>query len=227
MKQFSIKLESDDNKFKEIVTFEMPPEGWARALRFLQATERLRSTRFVQDEMGGSISVTLSAERGLSSCARDIDEDAVGNMLMKIRPFILQNDPDVNFHNIISLLSRYVAHSPLRGELKSFATVFRLQGMQFAEYFGALGRPPMTIDEVMAWLNAVEYHPDPEKRRTVVQELGLFGRDRNGLPVALYAVVEMLKAILALSDFIETLAEFNNSENPVIVPAQWLQEGGA
>ena len=223
-KQFAIKFASDDNSFDEAVAFEMPLEDWARALRFWHAAERLWNTRFVQDEMGGSISLTLSVESGLSSRAKDIDDEAVGNMLMKIRPFILQNEPDVNFHNIIKLLSRYAAHPFLRRELTSFATVYRLQRMQFAKCFEALGRPPMTVDEVMAWLNSFEYHFDPKKRRTVEQTLGLFGRDRNGLPVVLFAVVEMLHAILALSDFIETLAEFNNSEKAVVVPAKWLQE---
>ena len=161
-----------------------------------------------------SIFFTLSAERGISSPVRDINDEAVVNMLMKIRPFIVQNEPDVNFHNIVEFLSRYVAHSFLCRELKSFATVFRLHRMQFTKRFGALGRPPITVDDVMAWLNSFEYHFNPEKRRTVEQTLGLFGRNGNGLPVVLFAVVEMLHAIFSLSDFIETLAEFNNSEKP-------------
>ncbi|WP_037311509.1 hypothetical protein [Ruegeria halocynthiae] len=223
MKSFTILLRAEDNSAQTIAEFFVPSEEWDRALRFVQEANALRNTAFVQKEMGGSINLTVSRNHGISSKAREVDPEAVGNMLMKLRPFVLQKDQDVSFYAMAKVLKRYADHAFLRKQIDDAKSIFDLKRMQGARIFTPLGLPPVDNRSVMDWLNAFHYHRELKKREAVMESLGIFGKDKNGQPVVLFAIVEMIEAIQHLSDLIETLALHADGTKPVTVPPEWFE----
>ena len=235
MEHFFINFKSDfGTNFNDVALFEIPDSDWQHIINFLNEAQKLRNTKFVQAKMGGSISMTFldgfihtSGDnttifyRNIKSSVEDIDDEAVGNMLLKVRPFILQKE-DINFFRINKLLKRYIDNFFLRRELEILKNKFELRRIQFVEAFKDLGQPPLTFQEIMDWLHTFQYHRDIRKIQVIKNKFGLFKDDRDGLPVFLFSFVEILQAILDLESFIKTLIEFNNSEKAVTVPTEWF-----
>ena len=67
------------------------------------------------------------------------------------------------------------------------------------------GRPPLSHAVVMDWLNSFQYHFDSEKRVKVLEDLGPFADFQDGMNVALFSLVDMVQAVLGVSDVIKTL----------------------
>jgi hypothetical protein len=173
--------------------------------------------------MGGSLSITISRDKGVFSDARQVDEDATAHMLMRLRPFIL-NDERTNFRKIKNILSRRAEHPPFRKHISEISDTFELKRIQFVKSFSALGAPPLTVENVMDWLNSYEHHRDKEKQQKASNALGVFGVVQNGKAAFLFSAVEMLRAILDLSDFIETLAECMRGNMIIRFPSAWVHE---
>ena len=191
---------------KEAISFSMPVDEWRRILKFRAEAEKLRKTSFVRNGMGGSISIAFSDNGEIRSNVKPVDEDPTSNMFMKLRPFIL-NDEDTNFYQIRNILARYSKNGPLNEQLKSIKNRFELQQIQNIESFNDFGNHLRTFKSVMDWLNAFEYHRDQEKQKRVMTELGGFGDEQDGRQVVLFSVVEIIAAILMLSDVANGISE--------------------
>jgi hypothetical protein len=77
----------------------------------------------------------------------------------------------------------------------------------------------------MDWLNGFEYHQDLKKRERVLKDFGLFWNSQDGLPIMLFAMVDMIKAIFSLADLVETLVQVQEGKrSEVSCPPSWLQE---
>ncbi|CAN1605101.1 protein of unknown function [Pseudomonas mediterranea] len=77
---------------REAVAFTIPERDWALLKEFWQRAEVLRSTRFVQEQRGGSISIKLSLGQPVRLGSERLDEEPIWAMLLKLRPFVLQNE---------------------------------------------------------------------------------------------------------------------------------------
>ena len=67
------------------------------------------------------------------------------------------------------------------------------------------GRPPLSYQVVMDWLNSYQYHFDSAKRAAIERDVGSLGNVQNGVGAVLIALVEMIQSSLSTGDFIETL----------------------
>lgn len=199
-------LKSGDGLFQEAVTCEFGVAEWAQLREFYANAEQLRSTRFVQNRHGGSVSVTWRAGLGATSRSKEIETDDVWAMLLKLRPFVLQKE-SCNFLRTRKLLTRRINHRAIRAHLDEVRRIFELELLRNVVGIRGPGRNPLSVEVVMDWLNAFEYHKDQGKRTAVARDLGIFGTDRDGLPLVLVSLVEIIKAVLALSDFVEALFE--------------------
>lgn len=220
MPDFKLQLLFEETKTTELVEISMPEEEWEIIERFQSEVKRLEATRFVQEGLGGSLSLTFHHEKGTSSKADSYDEEATGNMLLRLRPLVLQSE-DTYFYKVLRRLNRYSIHQAMRDHLLDIQKLFELQVVQpFSVFAPVLGRPPMKVDEVLSWLNAYEYHRDISKQKASREMLGTFGRDRDGAPAVLFSLVEMIKAIQRLNQYIETLVKFDKSDEPIVVKQQ-------
>ena len=74
---------------REAVAFTIPERDWAHLKEFWQRAEVLRSTRFVQEQRGGSISIKSSLGHPVRLGSERLDEELIWTILLKLRPFVL------------------------------------------------------------------------------------------------------------------------------------------
>lgn len=220
---FDVELVSPARSERASCVF--PRAEWDILRDFHRDAEVLRGTRFVRNGRGGSISVTVNAE-GVTSTPTLPDDEEIWAMLMKLRPFVLSNEPH-NFHRTRSLLGRRLTHRAFRMQLRDIKNGFSLKTIQQKLRISMGGTHLLSDKVVMDWLNAFEYHRDPEKRESALDALGFFAQHKNGLGVVLFALTVKVKSILALGDLIETLMLVERSEMiEITCPADFLEEAG-
>lgn len=219
-------LQSDgDEPKQESVEITIPDDEWKHLLLFHNEVERLRATKFVQHKSGGEIKFIYQESHGLKSNAQQYDQDEVGAMLLKLRPFILQKKEPFQFGKIKNILKQRLDHFAFQNHLDVLHSFFSLQQIQKKMQISGPGRPPLSFDVVKDWLNAYEYHRDINAQRKVENDLGILGLDQSGLPFILVPITEMIKAILSLGDLVETLMEVEAGKNDIIkCPKEWLLE---
>lgn len=222
MVNLTIILLSTDGSKRESIRCNFPSDEWNAVVNFHADVELLRSTKYVQRERGGTIALSLKAGQSPISKAPTLDSDDVWSMLLKLRPFLLQ-DEDHYFYSFKKLLERRLHHHPaFLKHLNEIKAHFELQHMQKRVNLHGPGRPPLSKAVVMDWLNATEYHKNSEKRRIVKEDLGIFGDDQNGRPIVLFALTDMIQAILSLGDFAETLLEAADGNNVITCPPEFF-----
>lgn len=221
MALLTIRLLTDDGSRVEAISYEIPDDEWQRLQRFHGEVERLRSTKFVQNSRGGQIAIKWEAGSHLKSNANPVDTDEAGAMLLKLRPFVL-NDEECYFHRVKKLLKRRLEHDAFRRCLDLLNDRFTLKALQRRVDLSFSGRKMLSVDTVMDWLNSYEYHRNPDKKELVQSDLGFLADDQDGLPVVLFALVEMVQAILDLDGLVETLIQVESgSRSEVRYPVAW------
>ncbi|MCP3943532.1 MAG: hypothetical protein GY710_18930 [Desulfobacteraceae bacterium] len=208
---------------RESFSCEIPTEEWDTILNFHQNVELLRSTKFVQNKRGGQIAIKYEAGKKLESKEFKIEIDEVWSMLLKLRPFVL-NKEKYYFHRIKNLLKRRLTQPAFRKGIDRINDLFVLNIMQKQVRLKTTGREILSIDTVMDWLNSFEYHQDESKREIVHKDLGIFGVFQNGTSVILFALIDMIHGIFALSDLVETLMLIQNGGcSEISCPANFLE----
>jgi hypothetical protein len=216
MVELSMTLVSEDSKFDQIVLFSIATEEWKTLLNFHKDAVLLRSTQFVQNERGGEIAISFKTGQPVTSKAKTIEMDEVWALLLKLRPFLLQKENHY-FHKIKNILKRRLTHPVFQKHIEEIEEAFMLRTMQKKLHLQGAGRVMLSVDVVMDWLNSFEFHKIQTKRVIVEKDLGFFGKDQNGLPIILFALVDMVIAILFLSDLIETLIEVENGTRTEVI----------
>jgi len=215
-------LVSECKTLRKKIQIEFEDTEWAILETFHAEAERLRASKFVQEGQGGSISVNINSKSGLTTKAKPVDVEALSAMLHRARPFLL-NDEQVYFYKVLKLMKwRTRDYSAFMETLKAIKAQFELTRMYKFKAFGNLGNIPTSPQVVMDWLNAHEYHRDPKKRDKLGQSLGAFGKDQNGAPVVLFVLVDMIQAVLNLSDCVENLMEAKSREFELICPLELI-----
>lgn len=197
-------LVANDGSSKESVSFDIPDNEWEQFLQFRRHADNLRATRFVQERHGGSISLRWGAAGSAHVTTKHVDEEAVWAMLLKLRPFVLQNE--LSFvPSTIGTLKRRLTHVAFHRHLDLLRDAYTLKQLERRLNLQGVGRPPLSYQVVMDWLNSYQYHFDSTKRAAVERDMGSLGNVQNGVGAVLIALVEMIQSSLSTGDFIETL----------------------
>ncbi len=218
-----IALVSECKTLRKNIQIEFEDMEWAMLETFHAEAERLRASKFVQQGQGDSISVNVNTDSELTTKARPVDVEALSAMLHRARPFLL-NGEQIYFYKVLNLMKRRTRDwSAFIKTLEAIKNQFDLTRMYKFRTFGNLGNIPTSPKIVMDWLNAYEYHRDSSKRDKLRQSLGAFGEDQNGAPVVLFVLVDMVQAVLNLSDLVENLIEAKNREYEIICPFELIE----
>ncbi len=94
---------------KKQVQIDFEESEWETIEAFHAEVEQLRATRFAQEGQGGSITVSIDRNSGVSSNAKPVDSEALAAMLHRARPFLLQDEP-LYFFKILNVLKRRTNH---------------------------------------------------------------------------------------------------------------------
>ena len=221
MPLLTFTLLSDDASQSDATSYDFPDGEWEGLLRFHGEVERLRSTRFVQNKRGGQIAMKWEVGSALISNANTVDTEEVGAMLLRLRPFVL-NDEECYFHSISNLLKRRLEHHTFRRHIDLLKERFMLKNLQGRVGLNIGCRKVLSVAVVMDWLNSYEYHRDSSKKFGVDSDLGFFTEVQNGLPVVLFALVDMIQAILDIDGLVETLMQVESgTRSEIRYPVDW------
>lgn len=224
MPEFDVTLVANDSSVIKLIHFSVPDDEWATMVDFKKEADDLRSTQFVQNRMGGKISVRFEMGKFTLEKSEPIDLEKILAMLMRLRPFVL-NDEKTYFHKVKNIMKRWLEHQVFRDHLDALGDGFTLRTMQQKfNISSSEGYRLISHDVVMDWLNAFHYHRNASKRETLEDVMGEFLEDQGGAPLVLFSLADMIQSILGLSDLIETLMEVKDRvRNEISCDSQYLQ----
>lgn len=216
-----VKLVSEGGEYISRHRFEFPEDELLLLEHCHGLIERLRACSFVQNGRGGSISFRFVGT-GPPKANYNFHEDELSTLLLRIRPFVLQNE-DCYFFKITRKLGRRLHAVPaFKNQLKLLNSRFNLVHFNWKTKPGKYDRQLFSRDVVMDWLNAFEYHTEPGKVKNIKLELGAFGEDQDGRPIIVFILVDLVQAILNLGDLIETILRSKNGEIEISCPPEWI-----
>lgn len=217
----------NNDSLRAPVTFHIPNEEWEQLNKFHRNVESLRSTNFVQQRRGGSVIFNWKEGEGLRYSGKQVEEDPVWAMLLKLRPFVLKNERCF-LPTILKILKRRLDHVIFHQDLDRVRDVFFLKVMEENMPLRGQGRPPLSQQVVMDWLNSYHYHQDEAKRETVLADLGQLSEVQDGMSTILFALVDMIQSILYTGDIVETLQRCHEGTMPEIrFPAHYFDKDGS
>jgi hypothetical protein len=130
---------------------------------YLEDFDRLAATN-----MGGESNITIKytfdVEKGFAWRVDNLPpEDDIAAFLLRLRPFILAKESS-NFYRVCKILGRAIRHAGMAALLRQQRDEF--SGRAFQSQIELFSNQTMVNTEVVLqnWLNAYEYHRDPERR---------------------------------------------------------------
>ncbi|MBD8270238.1 hypothetical protein [Pseudomonas fluorescens] len=217
-------LVATNDTHSEAVSFDIPDGDWSLLVAFRKHSEVLRSTRFVQEGRGGSITFKWKAGEPIRMGSNLIEEEPIWAMLLKLRPFVLQKE-QCYLPSVLKILKRHLSHPAIHRHLDQLRDAFMLKSMNQRIQMSGPGRPPLSQAVIMDWLNSYHYHHDDAKAESVVRDLGPFAEQQDGLGIATFVLVDMVQAVLANGELIETLQLCHEGLMPEIrCPADFFQQ---
>lgn len=219
-------LVATNDLHRESVRCTIPDGDWACLMEFWRHSEVLRSTRFVQESRGGSISIRWKLGESAQLASEPLDEEPIWAMLLKLRPFVLQNE-HCYLPSALKILKRSLRHAAFHRHLDQLRDAYLLKSMNKRIRMSGPGRPPLSHKVVMDWLNSYHYHHDKAKGQAVLHDLGPFAHQQDGLGIATFALVDMVQAILDTGAFVETLQQcLDRSQTEIRCPAEYFDAVG-
>lgn len=209
-------LISSDGVFRESISLTIPDDEWGMLILFIHHVAGLRATRFVREGHGGNVKFTWKHGEAMRVSGNVIDEEPVWAMLHKLRPFVLQKER-CYLPKILKILKRRLAHVAFQRHLDMLRDAFFLKSMDQRIRIRGPGRPPLSQAVVMDWLNSYQYHYDDAKGVAVNHDLGPLAGEQNGMPIAVFALVDMVQAVLDTGGLVETLQLCADGSMPEIL----------
>jgi hypothetical protein len=130
--------------------------------RFIELMSRVRDCALLQRGMPAISNIGFKQESGLTLTCAPYTNAELYELLHVLRPVILKNEP-ASFHNISALLGRRFKNQNLASYLKLQRRVFE-HGEHSLYMQITIGDQPLFDDSLLRlWLNAEQYHTDPDK----------------------------------------------------------------
>lgn len=197
------KLLITNKRTGEETTLEgvFPEKEWNTILRYVSFAEGIRSTLFVQQELKAG---SLNWNRELGFSVEEVPSDsAVRELLHVLRPVILEKEPTY-FLKVLKIFERRFDHPAPRRTFKRLRDSFRTKESQQL-YTVSANELVLNSDEALKlWLNAFEYHRDPEKEVHLQSALGGMSLEAAKV-IFIDALIVKANCALALADFVRSV----------------------
>lgn len=161
--QLTLKLENrEDIK----VSGEFSDEEAGRLDAFLTEYAELAESKSGRQGIRCNIAVNYDEQTGLQVTAELPTKDELSLLLHRLRPFILQTEP-ASCIRVLSILGKHITEPHLRLLLKQQRELY--DGRRTQRVMKVVSdEQVLNSDEVLnTWLNAHEYHRDPDKRAAI------------------------------------------------------------
>lgn len=130
--------------------------------------------------------------------AEPFEDELISSFLHKLRPIFLSEEP-ASFERISGLIGRAFSNKAMKRHLKAIWNSF--ESSSFSAYVQiSIGDVPVfDQDTTKKWLNAFEYHQDPDKREVLKSIENQFGR-KGARVVFIQQLAERIEGIYRLQD---------------------------
>jgi len=204
--KFTIK----NNKTEELETLkgQFTDAEWARLGEFLESAYRLASSRIAQTSSQLSFGFSWRKGTGLTYRATLPPEADTAAFLHWMRPFVLKREP-AYFYAACNILSRRLALASARRCIQALRDRYAGKAIPFTMSIGPL---VLTAEDALdQWLNAFEYHHDPDKRSELRAMYEVFP-EASARAVFIYSMLERASAVGKLAAIINSLVKQDGSE---------------
>lgn len=130
--------------------------------RFIEFMSRVRTSALLERGMPAISNVGFTQESGLTLTCSPYTNAELHELLHVLRPVILKNEP-ASFHNVSALLGRRFKNRNLASYLKLQRRVFEDGELSLYMQITVGGQPLFDESLLRLWLNAEQYHSDPDK----------------------------------------------------------------
>lgn len=147
---------------REVLHVELSDQDHDTLRQFLRAFDRLADSRL---GIGMSVKARIGWDHreGFSSSAELPPAEDIAALLHLLRPFLLQREP-TSFTKVCGVLGRGLPHVGMRALLRQQQQEFHGRTFQSQIEFRANDVVLNSERILMLWLNAFEYHQDPDKQ---------------------------------------------------------------
>ncbi len=213
----SFDLVSESKKHRKSVTVCIPNIDWEVLQEFRIESDKLRDVNFVKSGFQGNLCIAFERNEPLETLSREVDYESFAVALMRLRPFI-HNDERTFFHKVKGILFKNINIEAFREEFRLISDLFEMKPEVIRICLKNDGVEIFSFRSFMNYLNAFEYHRDKRLANKTEKLFGPWMREQEGTPIVAFMSVNIINAILALSDIIETFEqiaigkqkEFNN-----------------
>ncbi len=201
-KQFQLTMKRDSGD-DNVISGALTDEEHATVVRYLENYDRLSESKPLREGIPCSISINSTEEEGVEVTANLPDSDTLSVLLHRLRPFILQNEP-ASFATVIAIVARRFDDIQLRLLLTKQRQLY--DGRKSQRLITLTSNDVIVNSEKVLydWLNAHEYHGDPDKREVVD---GLFDRMPSDLVrgILISMLVDKTLAVRNLASILASL----------------------
>lgn len=182
---------------------DIPSDDWDKLMAYADAVDKLSNSQILQSHLHVQLKIKWN-KSGVAFDGTLPSNDVVATLLHRVRPFVLQEEP-TSFCRVRSILAKHMAHPDLRRVLDVQRDLF--SGKDFQDQIRIVTNAPGLTDVLNSestfqkWLNAFEYHHDPQKRAEVEELCGILTFDA-ARAIFVSMLFDKLKAVLNLATII-------------------------
>jgi len=129
-----------------------------------------------------------------------------------MRPFVLERE-DTSFYRVRNLLAQYLTSPAVTGYLDGLRDSYRGKGIPFqVEVASKAGVSVLNSESaVLKWLNAFEYHQDPDKQTELRAMYEVFP-EPSARALFLYTLLQSAAAVARIGAMIDGWAKSDGSQ---------------
>lgn len=200
---YKIRITLSDSKETVLVEGSFTDEEWLQLTKFRQYVRELEESEYVSNGMPLDSKISWTVEEGFYSPTLP-PASQIREFLHLLRPLIL-DDEATYFPRILNIIARHFQHPYFRDTIKTLRDGF-LKGNTIRYFKVSIDELQINSEKALRlWLNAFEYHRDPEKEaklRTLHQEVP-FASSKSLLINQLRDKVDAMQWLAAFIDRIE------------------------
>jgi len=135
-KTAKIKTANEDGSNDEVVEMVFDDKDWEILEDFAKYAAEMESNPLIRDGIPVSLNETWTAGEGLKVEAKIPLDEQIDAMLMKLRPFLLENE-STNFDKVKNLIGKATSNERVRQHLKALDSFYSGAHMQSIFVAGA------------------------------------------------------------------------------------------
>lgn len=150
-------------------TFErtlFPPELKQRLVTFTEAAKALNQTIFVRNWAQTKISLQLANNGRISNTGALPSDDEIAAFLHRLRPFYLQKEA-LNFNSVCNAVGAHLDDPAVTQCLREWKRHYDARDTRQVFEIGVAGKILNSEEFLDHYLNALEYHRDPARRKII------------------------------------------------------------